>query len=237
MKTFKQYIEDRQMMMFSTRPVDLYHGTNTGADNSVLNNFKTKGVLPSIAQGYGQGVGFYVWSDKNSAVNHANAIKKDSISTMAKQDGMPMIVTLQAIPDPEKWDLDYEINKKALVDWLYDNFDKVNQSLKGTDLSLKWKGEREVYVGDDKINSRGITASMGNARKSIYAHNDSSIRDGEVLSFIVNKLQQKDPDITRKFEELFFANMKPGVAIKYVGSEPLKPKKIEVFKDNNWIEV
>jgi hypothetical protein len=238
MTSFRKFLEDQQMMMFTTKPVELYHGSNTGADNSVLQNFKTNGIVPNIAQGHGQGLGFYVWSDKKSAVNHTSAIKQDSITTMSKKDGYPMIVTLSAIPDPEKWDLDYESNKKVLVNWMYDNFDKFNQILNNDDVGLSWKGDREIHTDDDKkIMARGVTAKVGTSRKAIYAHNDASIRDGQILSSIVSKLQQKDPVIVHKFEELFFANMRPAVAIKYVGSEPLKPKKIEIFKDNNWIEV
>ena len=46
----------------------------------------------------------------------------------------------------------------------------------------------------------------------------------------------KNAEFRLKFEELFFANMKPGVAIKYVGSEILRPKRIEIFKDGQWVQ-
>ena len=239
MISFKKFLifQERQMMMFSTKPVELYHGTNTGSDNSVLNNFKTKGIVPNIAQGHGQGAGFYVWSDRNSAINHSDAIKKDSITTRAKQDGLPMIVTIEAIADPEKWDLDYEANQKVLVGWLHDNFEKINQHLSGGDVGLSARFNREILdPNDQKIMAKGVSIKMNNSRKTLYSHNDASLRSGEVLSAIVSQLQQKNPEVVYKFEELFFANMRPGVAIKYVGNEPLKPKKIEVFKDGKWIE-
>lgn len=239
LKSFKQYFEDQQMMMFSTKPVELYHGSNTGADNSTLRSFKSHGILPSVAQGWGQGAGFYVWSDKNSAIQHTKAIKDDTIQTKSKQDGLPMIVTVEAIPSPEKWDLDYEANRRILVNWLYENSDKFNQILSGEDVGITWKGERDILQGDSDqlVKAKGITVKMGTGRKALYDKDEAGTRSGEYFSAIVNRLQKKDPQTVHRFEELFFANMKPGVAIKYVGSEPLIPKRIEIFQDGKWIEV
>jgi hypothetical protein len=237
MKTFKQYLEDRQMMIFSTRPVELYHGSNTGADNSALNSLLKDGIKPTIAQGHGQGSGFYVWSDKNSAINHTKAITSGSITTNAKTDGLPMIVTVEAIADPEKWDLDYESNKRSIVNWLHDNFEKLQPLLGPEDKAqLRSKQNREILNNrDEKIMSKGVSVSV-ETYKTLYAQSDSVLRDGEIIGTIMNRLQQKDPQTVHKFEELFFANMKPGVAIKYVGSETLRPKRIEMLKDGQWIQ-
>ena len=227
--------EDRQMMMFSTRPVELYHGSNTGADNSSLNSFLKAGIKPSIAQGYGQGEGFYVWSDKKSAIHHTKAIAADSITTNAKNDGLPMIITVEAIADPEKWDLDYEHNKESIVDWLYDNFEKLQPLLTPEDkVQLRSKRDMEVFNSrDEKVMSKGVAVSV-ESFKTLYAQSDSSIRDAKIIGTIINKLQQKEPHTVHKFEELLFANMKPGFALKYVGYETLTPKRIEVFRDNQW---
>lgn len=234
---FKLWLEEQQMMMFSTKPVELYHGSNTGADNSSLNSLLKDGIKPTVAQGYGQGAGFYVWSDKNSAINHTKAIASGSITTNAKTDGMPMIVTVEAIADPEKWDLDYESNQKALVIWLHDNFEKVSQALEGDNIGLTNRFNREIIdPNDQRVMAKGVSVKMDNSRKTLYAHNDSSLRVGEFLGALVNRLKEKDPQTVNKFEELFFANMKPGVAIKYVGTETLKPKKIEIYKDGQWIQ-
>ncbi|NDG86267.1 MAG: hypothetical protein EBX52_14660, partial [Proteobacteria bacterium] len=51
---------------------------------------------------------------------------------------------------------------------------------------------------------------------------------GEVVGIIMNLLQKNDPRTVHSFEELFFSNMGPGVAVKYVGKEPLPVKSIEI---------
>jgi hypothetical protein len=241
LKTFKQYFEDRQMMMFSTKPVELYHASNTGKGNSVLNSFKTRGILSNLAQGYGQGEGFYVFSDKKSAIKHSNEIiKGDSITTKAEKDGYPMVVTVEAIPDPEKWDLDYELNYSILIDWLHDNFEKFQDLVSDNEVGLKAKMYRNVYNHKDEfVPSKGITFKSGRGISSRFSKSwsQNDIGLGQMLGSVINKIQEKDPETVRKFEELFFANMRPGVAIKYVGNEALQPKKIEVFKDENWVVV
>lgn len=237
MQTFKQYLEDRQMMMFSTKAVELYHGSNTGSDNSVLHNFLQNGIKSDIAHGYGQGSGFYVWSDRDSAINHSQSIVKDSISTRSKSDGNPMIVTIRTIIEPDKWDMDYEFNKKIIVDWLYDNFDKIQPLVHSDDVKMRQKMFMPVRnVKDELVPSKGLAVQFGRTRTGVYSHSDSNIRSGEIIGTIINRLQSKDPETVYKFEELFFANMKAGVAIKYVGQEPLQIKRIEVFKDGKWVQ-
>jgi len=49
-----------------------------------------------------------------------------------------------------------------------------------------------------------------------------------------NKLRQKDPHTVYKFEELLFANMRPGFTLKYVGQEPIQVKSIDTFEDGHW---
>lgn len=241
MKTFLEWLVERQMMMFSTKPVELYHGSNTGADNSALQSFKTKGVLPDVAKGYGQGQGFYVWSDWESAARHTKAIKDDSITTKARQDGLPMIVTIKSIIEPSEWDFDYENNHKKLIDWMYDNFDKIKGIVDEegqTRLRNRW--QREVLnAKDNLVMSKGIQFERpGGGWTSRYSNSgDSQSTDtGEMIGSIMNRLQQRDPETVHRFEEIFFANMGRGIPIKYVGSQPLKPEKIEVLKDGRWVE-
>jgi hypothetical protein len=61
---------------------------------------------------------------------------------------------------------------------------------------------------------------------------------GQLLGIIFQELQKgQNKNLIHTFEELFFANMPRAVAIKYVGTKNLKPKKIEVFKNQKWIQV
>lgn len=61
---FKDWLAENQMRLFSTSSVELYHGSNTGLNDSVLNNFKARGVLPT-GKGHGQGEGFLFSATKS----------------------------------------------------------------------------------------------------------------------------------------------------------------------------
>lgn len=247
LKGFKQYFEHRQMMMFSTKPVELYHGSNTGVNDSVLKSFKTKGVMP-IAKGHGQGPGFYVFSDRKSAEHHANVLKDEKnweagFTTYADNSGDPMIITIQSVLDPSSWDIDYELNSKKVIKWIYNNWDLVSKHME--DLFDMERTKRFHHPETPSVLG-GINPSRTGVQfwpkdsgtvKSITTTGSGGVGHGEILGTILNKLQQKDPVMVHKFEELFFANMGSGIAIKYVGLEPLRPKKIEIFKDGKWIEV
>lgn len=238
MNTFLEWLIERQLMMFSTKPVEVYHGTYTGDRDKVLQSFKDNGVLSGLAKGYGQGQGFYVWSDKRSAANHTNAIANDPmVSTGADLNGLPMIVTIETIMDPEKWDLDYETNREKMIDWLYDNHEMANKIADADGVRVANRFNRNIPGrGDQMIMSKGIQfQEPSGARSTHYAKGESGIRAGELIGSIMNKIQHKDAATIHKFEELFFANMGPGVAVKYVGSEPLKPKRIEVLKNGQWV--
>lgn len=236
---FSEWLLERQMMMFSTRPVEVYHGTYTGDGDKVLRSFKDKGVLSGLASGYGQGHGFYVWSDKKSAANHTNAIANNPmVSTGADLKGSPMIVTIEAIMEPGDWDLDYESNRESMIDWLYDNHEMANEIAGEEGIRVHNRFNREIPTGNDRmVMSKGIQfQEPRGSRSTHYAKGQSGIRAGELVGSIMNRIQQKDPATVHRFEELFFANMGPGIAVKYVGSEPLKPKRIEVLKDGQWDE-
>lgn len=103
-----------------TSVIDVYHGSNTGADNSVLNSFKTKGAMPMSKGAFGQSGGFYVYLSKKIAADHALMIagKQDNdddeapglIVTSATDDGLPMVVTVQCDMNSfgKTWKADYE---------------------------------------------------------------------------------------------------------------------------------
>jgi hypothetical protein len=295
-KTFKQYFEDRQMMMFSTKPVELYHGTTTGKDNKTLNNFKNHGIISTASGGYGQGHGFYVFSDIKSARKQAVAIKESASYRMGKDNsGYPMVVAIDSILDPENWDIDYEINKNVVLKFLLNNFDKVKDKLESDHISIKkvtmglrpwekpdyykqkkekphplsanvppsndseltleplesWQYNPLLNVGGSRpqgfiispkkdrpliTHSMPDRPSMPVKHQNVFYYGDKAdsgaggMMDGEAIGTIMNLLQKNDPRVVHSFEELFFSNMGPKVAIKYVGKKPLQPKRIEVFK-------
>ena len=248
-------------LLASGGKVKLYHGSNTGVDDATLKSFKEKGALSDIATGYGQGAGFYVWSDKESAKEQANMRVKGGLGSFTTvsgdTSGRPMVVTFEETPEPATWDLDYETNKGPVVNWLVKNFDQLKDKLVPTD---RLTGIKNIIQEnkDQGIMSAGIRVEeadqrmmsdtgeemivTGRARKSIYAGTASDIREAELIGQIMNRLQSQDPKLVEDFENEFFNSptLSSGdwtnLALKYVGSSPLIPTNIETFATGGSVE-
>jgi hypothetical protein len=234
--------------------VNLYHGSNTGTNDSVLESFKTQGARSDIAQGYGQGAGLYVYSGKEKAKQQAMMRVNKGLGSFAAvsgdTEGKPMVVSFKESPEPATWDLDYELNKGPIVEWLVKNYDQVKDKLAPTE-SLT--GIKNIVQQDRSqgIMSSGIRVQEGDqtmtsdtgeemvvkggARKTIYSGTDSDIREGQLIGQIMGRLQAQDPKMVADFENQFFKSPAlisgdwNNLAIKYIGSSPLKPTNIETF--------
>lgn len=270
MITFRQFMEARQRMLFSTRPREVYHGTTTGAGDATLESFRRRGVLSGASGGYGQGSGFFVYSDRASARKHAVGVATGrGASYRGGRDnaGRAMVVTVEAVMEPDEWDLDYELNYKTVMDYLLKNFDAIKEKMQSDQISVEKvsmsRGELagvrprgEVHPlaagpsrDDDlelepmesatglSLKARGaapIRTHLGPTRsRTVWHHGERQPQgglttDGETVGIIMGMLKKNDPRVVHSFEELFFANMGPGVAVKYVGSKPVPVKGIEV---------
>jgi len=226
--------------------VELYHGSNTGVNDSVLKSFKENGALSNIAQGYGQGAGFYVYSGKEKAKEQAMMRVKGGLGSFTTVSGdtagKPMVLTFKEMLDPATWDLDYELNKGSVVKWLADNYDKIKDKVAPGE---KLTGIKDVVNADSSkgIMSQGIKIqSDTGSRKTIYSGTDSNLREGELLGQIMSRLKASDPKIVGDFENTFFNSPSlasgewDNLALKYVGSSPLKPTNIETFAKGGSVE-
>ena len=221
--------------------VSLYHGSNTGTNDNVLKSFKEKGALSDVAQGYGQGAGFYVYSGREKAKEQAMMRVKGGLGSFAVVSGdtagKPMVLTFKEMLDPDTWDLDYELNKGPVVKWLAENYDKIKDKVAPGE---KLTGIKDVVSPDSSkgIMSHGIRVqSDTGSRKSIYSGTDSDLREGQLVGQIMARLQAQDPKMVGDFENTFFKSPTlasgewDNLALKYVGSSPLKPINIETFAD------
>lgn len=279
MRSFREFVEAKQMMLFSTKPRELYHGTTTGANDSTLNSFRSRGVLSGVSGGYGQGKGFFVYSDRASARKHAVGVSTGRGSSYRRNkdnSGRAMVVAVEAVMEPGDWEIDYELNYKPVMEYLLKNFDAVKDKMQSDDISVDkvnmrqapWergvlanKRQGEVHPlasgrsNDEELElepmegaatgfavrakgSSPIMTHIGPTRgRTIWHHGDRQERgglttDGETVGIIMGLLRKNDPGIVRSFEELFFSNMGPGVAVKYVGRAPLKVKSMEVAQSD-----
>jgi len=226
--------------------VKLYHGSNTGVDDSVLKSFKEKGALSNIAKGYGQGEGFYLYTEKNKAEQQAKMrVNGGSNFTVAQGDrsGKPMVLSFDETLDPKTYDLDYELQKGLVVQWMHDNYDTLKDKYAPTENQTGLKGKFDknpdagmmsvgvrVQEGSQTLKSEDGTEFTlpGGSRKSIYAGSEGDVREGALLGQLMSRIQSGDPELVNSFESKLFE--KPlGLALKYVGSSPLKPTNIETF--------
>ena len=74
-----------------------------------------------------------------------------------------------------------------------------------------------------------------------FTINDDNVANSAKLGEIMNAIQEIAPDFLHDFESSVFniaQTKKPaGWALKYVGKESIKPKKIEALIDNRWEDV
>lgn len=223
--------------------VSLYHGSNTGINDSILESFKKEGARSDIAKGYGQGSGFYVYTEKNRAINQAKMrVGGGGNFVLAQGDksGKPMVLTFNEVLSPENYDLDYELQKGLVVDWMHKHYevlkDKIAPKLTANE---RYAGVTGILNKDPEqgrmSNAIRVQDDMG-SRKTIYSGTDGDIREGELIGKIMNRLQSNDPSIVHAFEsELFKAPL--GLTLKYVGSSPLRPSNIETFASGGQVSL
>jgi len=106
----------------------VYHATFLDHAKNIAKN----GVDPSQAKGFGQGAGFYVFTDLQKAIRHAKGLFEGTIS--AKEDnsipqGNPVGVVVLQLQNlnADEWDIDYEFSMDLIVKFLRKYIDEVNK--------------------------------------------------------------------------------------------------------------
>ena len=234
---------------------DIWHGTTTGQDDSVLKSFKKYGAKSDVSSGFGQGQGFYVYSDPTSAMVRAMELEGGAnYLTAADPNGKPMALKFTELLDGKNWDLDYEFQNADIVNFIHSHYDRVKEAVaksKGVDLgtnlkdfSLDQKYDEYLDTTDNTMMRKvGISfKDQGKDAERLLANNNyGDARSGEVLSSLVKSLMHSDPDFYEEFENSFFNNLKPKQGLKYVGKDPLKPVLAQIFTrqknidDTGWI--
>lgn len=212
----------------------LFHGTATGANNATLTSFKANGVLPPSAEsGHGQGGGFYLFSDFDSAARHAMSLKTKSdagtLTTLADTEGLPMVVQLNASMHPDDYDIDYEGNGRKIIAFIHDHANMFQNLLSGEQGGLERTFSRP---NADGVNMKGI--KLGGIGSLYDKGGDVMPDEAAALSRIWRELKNHNPEFDQAFKMAFFSDMKPGIAIKYVGDRKLNPYKIFVYSNGQW---
>lgn len=216
----------------------VYHATVTYKGKKWLKSFIINGADPTIAHGFGQGCGFYVWTRQDLATYHATNFKQPD------KNEYPLILIFEENINPEEWDLDYEANVFFITAFIRGNWNlfktipdgeiKMKENLLIPSESEKNDFMKSVTFWFRKPDGKRINTTTATKRDSY------SIEDGAVLGKIFDYLQKKYPQKTQKFEESVFllAQKSPsrGFAIKYTGTKKLKVKNLLLKVGDKWLD-
>ena len=210
-----------------------YHGTSSGENNENIESFK-RGVNASIAQGYGQGSGFYVWADKNDAIAHSR-------NFLSGSNGYPMIISVSCPLSPENFDLDHEVMSSVTGQFIFGTWDSVFKRLPEGSIQTEFG---VISIADSKKNEGGTMTFFFSRpdgrrkRKSYLPNTESDIGAGQVFGSIFNSIQKNNPQAAVEFEKRAFQQVLSSgarVALKYVGAQTLPVSSIECFINNQWV--
>lgn len=210
---------------------ELYHATLSGKNDEIVLSM-IDGIDSSRAQGFGQGQGFYLFTHRKEAVNHARGLVSGrGFAKEVKVEGEPIIVVVDAPLTPENYDADYEVSaadfRRFLFvhkDWIRDNADKLGLVFWPAYTSTSRFSPAVISVPD------GITLTapgMSRATFSIMAEPpaDDPAKTGLAarLSILAQRIAAVSPELLLQFEE---STLKTMPAVKYVGPK-IQPARIE----------
>lgn len=257
MKSFEKWLLER-------KEVPLYHGTTTGPDNATLQSFKSQGIRPDMASGYGQGKGFYNYSDKLAAIQHANALasgdqgfRKFSSPTDHKVE--PLVVSHKANLNPRDYELDKEVQSEDFQKFLISNASTINSFLKSNRVVIQPNEQGGTFVSnltlygmydhpngvgfwtEDPTNLDMQKVSLGDDTNIFIQKNN--VHDAADLNTILQALLRDIPELASRYKSFVRSIMKRASegraasrAYKYVGKQNIKPSSLTVGGQNGWQE-
>lgn len=209
---------------------ELYHATLSGKNNEIVLSM-IDGIDTSRAQGHGQGAGFYLFTNRKEAVDHARGlVSSRGFVKEVKVEGEPIIVVVDAPLTPENYDADYEVSaadfRRFLFehkDWIRDNANKLGLVfVPASSGTSKLTGE--AYSQPDRIQLIvGTSRSTFTIMAEPPADDAASVGLAERLSILAQRIAAVSPELLLQFEE---STLKTMPAVKYVGPK-IQPARIE----------
>ena len=212
----------------------LYHATlSPDGGQSFINN----GIEPSRSGGFGQGGGFYLWSDIKDAHHYIKGLVHGMTGASKEEEveGSPIIVVVDEPVTPQNFDIDYELYAKGLIGFIEGNLDYFKQNGEALGIITK-KLDSHLSVDKKALGLQGGRKTV--ARWDSRASWDSDIHGedygidigtGELLGMVASKLHELDPT---KYEEFEKQALPPARALKYNGETKIWPLRIEDAEGN-----
>ena len=197
---------------------EFYHATLFPVESFV------KGIDATKAKGFGQGAGFFVFINKQDAIEHAGGLVSGGMEKQIKYTGanpVPKIVIIDPPLTPENFDIDYEVSAKVLIDFIIKNPEAFS-NIEG--FSKKHNKKFEIR----KISSKfGIVQFHSKPDKSSrMSIRDTGTGNAQFLSDFAKQFSISNPELFRQFEEQVLSQLDTE-AIKYNGKEKIIPLRIE----------
>tara|TARA_B100000287_G_C20554508_1_gene749862 strand:+ start:490 stop:1155 length:666 start_codon:yes stop_codon:yes gene_type:complete len=211
LENWRQYLKEEE-----GEAMLLYHATCSPPESFV------KGIDPTRAKGYGQGEGFYFWTNKKLATKHAvdHLLQgKDKEEKADCSDGAYIIVSDEPVT-PETFDVDYEVYAGGFVEFVVKNKEYFEPR------------KEEYYI--KRIVDNGFSffpepVTRPRARKFIKIGSNIDRYRAVNISQMAKKLSTESPEMFERFEQEILPKAS---AIKYNGKEKIIPLRIEDLEGN-----
>ena len=210
---------------------ELYHATLSGKNDEIVLSM-IEGIDSSRAQGFGQGQGFYLFTNRKEAVDHARGLVSGrGFVKEVKVEGEPIIVVVDAPLTPENYDADYEVSaadfRRFLFehkDWIRDNASKLGLVF-GPAYTSTSRFTPDVISVPDRITltttgKRTVTFTITAEPPADETPNTGLAQH---LSTLAQRIAAVAPELLLQFEE---STLKTMPAVKYVGPK-IQPARIE----------
>ena len=215
---WRKYLKEHQ----EGEGVLLYHATCSPPESFV------NGIDSTRAKGYGQGEGFYFWTNKKLATDHAvnHLLQGKDKEEKADCSGGAYIIVSDEPVTPETFDIDYEAYYEGLIDFVTSNegLFPLDQWVPGPDRS-----QGGIRRRDNVIHFRGYVDGKPLVATINYGATEISPLKAEKISKIMSYISMLDSSLFKRFEEYVLPKAS---AIKYNGKEKLIPLRIEDLEGN-----
>tara|TARA_Y100000034_G_C6825089_1_gene371939 strand:- start:247 stop:963 length:717 start_codon:yes stop_codon:yes gene_type:complete len=232
----KQLLEDwKRFLKEEEQPgegIELYHATLSGENNEILNSFIKNGIDTQRAAGFGQGKGFYLWTDKKDAQHYIKGLIHGMTGGAKEVEvkGAPIIITVDEPVTPENFDIDYEIFGKGFGQFIKQNIDYFSENDQALGLGRRaGKGVRTSSAGTAIIPNKKILGVDTARAINLDVEREYDVGEGQIFSLIAQRLSKLNPEMFKQFEEQFLSRAS---AIKYNGEKKIWPLRIEDAEGN-----
>ena len=213
LENWKRYLNEQE----EGEGILLYHATCFPPESFV------KGIDPTRAKGYGQGEGFYFFTNKAYAVSTGKDAAAGNIDkeVPCPEDSTGVFIVVSDEPvTPENFDIDYEAYAGGFAEFVVNNREYFEPRKDNYGLGIRRIDDRgiAIYTRPGKKGSKGIQPGT-----------DIDRHRAVIVAQMANDLAEENPEMFKRFEQEILPKAD---AIKYNGKEKIIPLRIEDLEGN-----